>query len=86
MRPDSFITIGYIGPSRTPTSETATAPPIREGTSQTTSSRLAISVLAGEAHLIEESEPDGEDNINEYREAVADLKGNDFRRCAYEKF
>jgi hypothetical protein len=85
MRPDSFITIGYIGPSRTPTSETAIAPPIRDGTSQTTSSRLGISILAGEAHLTEESEPDSEEDIDEYREALADLKGNDFRPRAYGK-
>ena len=42
IRPDSFITMGYIGPSRTPMSETATAPPIRDGTSHTTSSRLVV--------------------------------------------
>lgn len=41
-RPDWFITIGYIGPSRMPTSETATAPPMRDGTSHTTSSRLGV--------------------------------------------
>ena len=35
-----FMTIGYMGPRRTPTKETATAPPRSEGTSQTTSSRL----------------------------------------------
>jgi hypothetical protein len=42
IRPDSFITMGYIGPSRTPMSETATAPPIRDGTSHTTSSSLVV--------------------------------------------
>ena len=40
IREASFIKIGYIGPSRTPTIETATAPPTREGTNQTTSSSL----------------------------------------------
>lgn len=37
---DPYIARGYIGPRRTPTSETATPPPINEGTSHTTSSRL----------------------------------------------
>ncbi len=44
-RPASFMTIGYIGPSRTPTSETVTPPPIRAATSQTTSSRLGGDML-----------------------------------------
>lgn len=39
-RPAWFIAMGYIGPKRSPTMETATAPPIREGTSQITSSSL----------------------------------------------
>jgi hypothetical protein len=42
IRPDWFMTMGYIGPRRTPMSETATAPPIRDGTSHTTSSRLGV--------------------------------------------
>lgn len=47
IRLDSFITMGYIGPSRTPMSETATAPPIRDGTSHTTSSSLVVIESAG---------------------------------------
>ena len=37
---DSFMTIGYIGPRRMPTTETATASPMSEGTNHTMSSRL----------------------------------------------
>lgn len=39
-RPAWFIAIGYMGPRRTPTSETATAFPMSEGTNQITNSRL----------------------------------------------
>lgn len=39
-RPDSFIRIGYIGPKKNPTKETAMASPTKEGTSQTISSSL----------------------------------------------
>ena len=74
MRPDSFITMGYIGPSRTPMSETATAALIREGTSQTTSSRLASNVSAGAKRPEKRSEPDSEGHVNEYREPLADLR------------
>ena len=35
-----FIKIGYMGPNKTPTMETATAPPTREGMNQTMSSSL----------------------------------------------
>ena len=35
-----FITRGYMGPKSIPTPETATAPPTRDGTNQTTSSNL----------------------------------------------
>ena len=40
MRPAWFMAMGKKGPRRTPTRDTATPPPMREGTSQTTSSRL----------------------------------------------
>lgn len=39
-RPDSFMRMGYIGPKKKPTKETATASPTSEGVSQTTSSSL----------------------------------------------
>ena len=39
-RPDSFIRMGYMGPKKNPTKETAIASPTREGTSQTTNSSL----------------------------------------------
>ena len=39
-REDSFMRMGYIGPKTKPTNETAMAPPTREGTSQTMSSKL----------------------------------------------
>ena len=73
MRPDTFIIMGYIGPSRTPTSETATAPPMREGTSQTTSSRLGVSGSAGVNVLKGKAEPDGEEHVDEYRAPLANL-------------
>jgi len=38
------MAMGYIGPKRTPITETATAPPTRDGTSQTTSSNAIASV------------------------------------------
>lgn len=38
------MAMGYIGPKRRPTIETATAPPIRDGTSQTTSSNAIASM------------------------------------------
>lgn len=41
-RPVSFMRMGYIGPSTKPTKETATASPMRDGTSHTTSSSLIM--------------------------------------------
>jgi hypothetical protein len=74
IRPASFITMGYIGPSRTPTSETATAPPIRDGTNHTTSSRLGVIESAGvKRRKKKASEPNSEGNINEYYEPLAYL-------------
>jgi hypothetical protein len=35
-----FIAIGYIGPSNTPTTQTATASPIRDGTNHMINSKL----------------------------------------------
>ena len=83
IRPDSFITIGYIGPSRTPMSETATAPPIKDGTNHTTSSRLVVNESAGikaSQERQEESEPDSEDHVNEYRMSLAYLWGRTSER------
>jgi hypothetical protein len=40
IRPAWFMAMGYIGPRSIPIIETATAPPMRDGTSQTTSSSL----------------------------------------------
>jgi hypothetical protein len=76
IRPDWFITMGYIGPSRTPMSETATAPPIRDGMSHTMSSRLveieSVRVKASQERQ-GESEPDSEEHVNEYRKPLANL-------------
>jgi hypothetical protein len=83
IRPDSFITMGYIGPSRTPMSETATAPPIRDGTSHTTSSRLVVIESVGvkaSQERQEESEPDSEEHVNEYRTPLAYLWGHTSER------
>jgi hypothetical protein len=44
-RPAWFMQSGYIGPSKTPTSDTATAFPMRDGTNQMTSSSLWIQGL-----------------------------------------
>jgi hypothetical protein len=40
IRPAWFMTMGYMGPRTTPIKETETAPPMRDGTNHTTSSRL----------------------------------------------
>ena len=92
IRPDSFITMGYIGPSRTPMRETATAPPIRDGTSHTTSSRLVVVESVGvEVFQVreEESKPDSKEHVNEYRKPLAYLWGHiserqTSRRCSWK--
>ena len=76
IRPDSFITMGYIGPSKTPMNETATAPPIRDGTNHTTSSRLVVIESVGvkaPQERQDDSEPDSEEHVNEYRKPLAYL-------------
>jgi len=64
-------------------SETATAPPMRDGTTHTTSSRLivieSVGVKASQERQ-EESEPDSEDQVNEYRKPLAYLWGHTFER------
>lgn len=78
IRPHSFITMGYIGPSRAPMSETATAPPIRDGTNHTTSSRLVVIESAGDKASQTgqgENGPDSEEHINEYSKSLAYLWG-----------
>jgi hypothetical protein len=70
-------------------SETATAPPIRDGTSHTTSSRLVVIESVGvnaSQERQEGSEPDSEDHVNEYRTPLAYLWGHSSksqtpRRC-----
>lgn len=47
MRLAWFMAMGYMGPRKTPTMETATAPPIREGVNQTISSSLVQSQKVG---------------------------------------
>jgi hypothetical protein len=64
-------------------SETATAPPIRDGTSHTTSSRLVVIESVGvkaSQERQEESEPDSEEHVNEYRTPLAYLWGHTSER------
>jgi hypothetical protein len=71
--------MGYIGPSRTPMSETATAPPIRDGTSHTTSSSLGVvesAIQRALSGLKEKSEPDSEEHVDEYCQPLAYLWGD----------
>jgi hypothetical protein len=83
IRPASFITMGYIGPSTTPTSETATAPPMRDGTSHTMSSRLVVIESVGVKASLERQEqsaPDSEEHVKEYHKPLAYLWGHTSER------
>jgi len=63
--------MGYMGPRTTPTMETATAPPMRDGTSQTMSSNI-------QGHQSRQRQPklnlpNGEKAVNEHDPTFADL-------------
>ena len=70
-----FITRGYMGPKSIPTPETATAPPTRDGTNQTTSSNLnPSSACRWEHHKRKRSIPNGQQSVEEYDPPFSDLK------------
>ena len=74
-----FITSGYMGPSNIPTNETASAPPMSEGTNHTTISSLLrahiVNLEKGEGDGVgvgDGSSPDGEDAVEEDDALLAD--------------
>ncbi len=69
-----LMTMGYMGPSSRPTKEMATPPPMSEGTSHTTSSRLAEGQrMSNNVGIFDV--PDCDDGVEEDSTALSDLNG-----------